>query len=153
MPLVFLVPQNSCLLIGLFNRIVFPVNRQLPEKTERDSKGVLTSRFLAQCFSSNSSLWEFTGGSEAEYAVWRPRWEDSNSGRVSEETVKKRNFLYCSIYPIEDALIPSLSVTPLKQQKKGHLAIREVSQQWWPHCSWIQEFWILLAKGWNGKNN
>lgn len=50
--------------------------------------------------------------------MWRHRREDSTSGRVSEETVRKRNFLYCSIYPIEDVPIPSLSVIPLKQQKK-----------------------------------
>lgn len=55
-PILFLIPQSFCLLIGLFNWIVFPVNRQLPEKTERDSKGVVTSHFLAQCFSPNSAL-------------------------------------------------------------------------------------------------
>lgn len=56
MPIFILTPQSFCLLIGLFNWIVFPINRQLPEKTERDSKGVLTSHFLVQCFSSNSAV-------------------------------------------------------------------------------------------------
>lgn len=48
--------QHSPLLMRLFNWIVFPVSRQLLEKAERGSKSVLTSHFLAQCFSSNSSL-------------------------------------------------------------------------------------------------
>ena len=125
----FLMPKSFCLLIGLFNCIIFPVNRQLPEKTERGSKDVPTSHFLAQYFSPNSFLGEFTGGSEVEYAMWRCRWEGSTSGRVSKETARKRNFSYChsSIYLVEDAPAPSLSTTPLKQQKKGHLAIREVA--------------------------
>lgn len=56
MSILFLIPQSFCLLIGLFSWIAFPVNRQLPEKTERDCKGVLTSHFLAQCFNSKSAL-------------------------------------------------------------------------------------------------
>lgn len=69
------MPKSFCLLIRLFNYIIFPVNRQLPEKIERDSKDVPTSHFLAQYFSPNSSLGEFTGGSKVEYAMWRRRWE------------------------------------------------------------------------------
>lgn len=41
-----------------------------------------------------------------------------SSQEVSEETVKKRNFLYCSIYPTEDVPIPSLSVYSFKTARK-----------------------------------
>lgn len=126
------MPKSFCLLIGLFICIIFRGSRQLPEKTDRDSKDVPTCHFLARYFSPNPSLGEFTGGSVVEYAIWRHRWEGSTSGKVSKATARKRNFLYCgsSIYLVEEGPAPSLSATPLKEQKRGHLAIREVAQQW-----------------------
>jgi len=130
MSFFFLTLKSFCLLIGLFNCIIFALHRQLPEKTERDSKDVPTSHFPAQYFSPYSPLGEFTGGSEVEHAMGGRRWEGSTPGRVSKETARKRNFSYChrSIYPAEDAPAPSLSAIPLKQKKKGHVSTRGVAQ-------------------------
>lgn len=137
MSFFFFMSKSFYLLTELFNSIIFPVNGQLPEKTQ--SKAVPLSQLLAQNFSPNSSSGEFTGGLEVDHAMWRQRWEGSMSSKVSRETARKRKFSYfhSSIYCVEDAPAPSLSATPLKQQKKEHLAIREVAQQQSPHCSWI----------------
>lgn len=112
-----------------FQRYYFSCEQAAAWEDWKGQQNVPTSHFLAQYFSPNSSLGEFTGGSEVEYAMWRCRGEGSTSGRVSKETARKRNFSYChsSSYPVEDAPAPSLSATPLKQQKKEHLAIREVA--------------------------
>lgn len=114
-----------------FQLYYFPVKRQLPEKTQKESKAVPLSQLLAQNFSPNSSPGEFRGVLEVDHAMWRHRWEGSTSGKVSRERARKRNFSYCysSIYCVEDAPATSLPAISLRQQKKEHLSIREVTQQ------------------------
>lgn len=131
MSFFFFMSKSFYLLTGLFNSIIFPVKRQLPEKTQRESKAVPLSQLLAQNFIPNSSPGVFTGVLEVDHAMWRHRWEGSTSGKVSREQARKRNFSYCysSIYCVEDAPAPSLPAISLRQQKKEHLSIREVTQQ------------------------
>lgn len=88
------MPKSFCLLVGLFKGVIFPVNRQLPKKTEKDSEDTPTSHFLAQHFSPNSSLREFTGGSEAEVCNVEVQVGGQHLRQVSSGTARKRKFLY-----------------------------------------------------------
>lgn len=105
----------------LFNCFVFPVSRQMSEKTESDSKDMPTFHFLAQYFNPDSSLREFTRGLEVEYAMWKCRWEGSTSGRLSKETARKRNLTHChsSIHPCWGCSCSQPLCHPSKMAKKG----------------------------------